>query len=135
MITGPRDTVRRARKLRSEMTLPETILWRELRKRPKGLKFRRQHSAGIYVLDFYCAAARLAIEVDGRAHDGHRAAAADARRGEFLKSQHVATLRVPASEVLGNLEAVVVRIVEVCGERIERLACLRDVPLHHASHG
>jgi hypothetical protein len=48
------------------MSLPEGLLWRELRKRPSGLKFRRQHPAGIYVLDFYCAAARLAIEVDGR---------------------------------------------------------------------
>ena len=72
MITGPRDIVKRARTLRSEMTLPEGVLWRELRKRPKGLKFRRQHPAGIYVLDFYCAAARLAVEVDGAVHDGQR---------------------------------------------------------------
>ena len=61
MIAGPRDTVKRARKLRSEMSLPETILWRELRKRPGGHKFRRQHPAGKFVLDFYCAAARLNI--------------------------------------------------------------------------
>ena len=59
MITGPRQSVKLARKLRSEMSLPEAMLWTELRKRP----------AGEYVLDFYCTKARLAIEVDGAAHD------------------------------------------------------------------
>ncbi len=135
MITGPIDTVKRARQLRSEMSLSETILWRELRKRPGGLKFRRQHPAGIYVLDFYCAAARLAIEVDGWAHDSIRAAQADAARGHFLRSQHVATLRVPAKVVLEDLEGAVVRIIEVCGERLLRVSAQTRVPLHHLSDG
>ena len=135
MITGPRDVVKRARKLRSEMTLPEGLLWRELRKRPLGLKFRRQHPAGNYVLDFYCAAARLAIEVDGSAHDGAAAVKADTRRSEFLRSQKVATVRVPASAILNHIDAAVARIAEICAERIERLSGLRPVPLHHASHG
>ncbi|MGB5779902.1 MAG: DUF559 domain-containing protein, partial [Allopontixanthobacter sediminis] len=43
MITGPTQTVKRARKLRSEMSLPEVLIWREMRKRPGNLKFRRQH--------------------------------------------------------------------------------------------
>ena len=74
MIQGPRKTVKRARKLRSEMSLPEVLLWSELRKRPGGFKIRRQHSAAEYVLDFYCAKMKLAIEVDGRAHDSAPAA-------------------------------------------------------------
>ena len=140
MITGPSDTLKRARKLRSEMSLPETILWRELRKRPGGFKYRRQHPAGQFILDFYCAAARLAIEVDGHSHDGHVAAKADAARGQFLRSQGVATLRVPVSAVLGNLEGAVLRIVEVCADRVVKLAERggRDdlhVPLHHPSDG
>ncbi len=45
----------RARKLRRGMTLPEGLLWRELRQRPAGLKFRRQHPSGAYILDFYCS--------------------------------------------------------------------------------
>ncbi|MEO6042140.1 MAG: DUF559 domain-containing protein [Croceibacterium sp.] len=65
-VTG---TVRKARRLRREMTLSEVLLWREFRKRPGGLKFRRQHASGDYVLDFFCSDARLAIEVDGIAHD------------------------------------------------------------------
>ena len=120
MITGPRNTVKRARELRSEMSLPEAMLWRELRKRPAGLKFRRQHPAGVYVLDFYCAAARLAIEVDGFAHDSIRAAKADATRSHFLRSQGVATLRVPAKAVLEDLEGALTRIVEVSRQRATR---------------
>ncbi|HEY0958361.1 MAG TPA: endonuclease domain-containing protein [Novosphingobium sp.] len=111
MITGPRDTLKRARKLRSEMTLPE------------GLKFRRQHPAGVYILDFYCAAARLAIEVDGWAHDIAEQAKRDAAQSHFLRSQGVATLRVPAKAVLDDMPRAVARIVEVC---------LARVPLHHA---
>jgi len=57
-----------ARKLRRNMTLPEVLLWRWLRQRPEGLKFRRQYPTGPYVLDFFCSDARLAIEVDGEAH-------------------------------------------------------------------
>ncbi|MFN0046707.1 MAG: endonuclease domain-containing protein [Sphingorhabdus sp.] len=138
MITGPPRSVKLARKLRAEMSLPEVILWRELRKRPGDLKFRRQHPAGVYVLDFYCAAASLAIEVDGMAHDGHDADRRDAARTAFLKSQHVATMRVPAQAVLDSLEATVARIVEVCEERGERLRERREltkVPLHHPSDG
>jgi very-short-patch-repair endonuclease len=138
VITGPTNTVKRARKLRSEMSLPETLLWRELRKRPGEFKFRRQHPAGIYVLDFYCASVRLAIEVDGFAHDSARAANVDETRAHFLRSQHVATLRVPAKAVLDDLEAAVVRIVVVCEEgaaKMQKRRVTTGVPLHHATHG
>jgi len=51
------------------MTLPEVVLWQELRRgKLKGLQFRRQHPIGPYILDFYCSAARLAIEIDGASH-------------------------------------------------------------------
>ena len=60
-----RKTVLNARTLRRAMTRPEVLLWQVLRERPNGLRFRRQHPVGPFVLDFYCPAARLAIEVDG----------------------------------------------------------------------
>ena len=126
MITGPVDTVKRARKLRSEMSLPEVLLWRQLRLRPGGLKFRRQHPAGLYVLDFYCAAARLAIEIDGFAHDSAPGAKRDAARSVSLRSQGVATLRIPAKVVLEDMERVLARIVEVASSR---------VPLHQPAAG
>ncbi|WP_334181500.1 endonuclease domain-containing protein [Novosphingobium sp.] len=134
MITGPRGTLKLARKLRSEMTLPEGLLWRELRLRPGGFKFRRQHPAGVYVLDFYCAAARLAIEVDGFAHDSGCVIQRDAARSHFLRSQRVATLRVPARIVLRDICAAVARIVEVCEGRARGRESL-PVPLHHPSDG
>jgi very-short-patch-repair endonuclease len=135
VINGPLDTLKRARKLRSEMSLPEAVLWRELRKRPGEFKFRRQHPAGVYVLDFYCARVSLAIEIDGIAHDNAVAARRDERRSQFLKSQHVATLRIPAKVVLEEIEVAVTRIVEVCRQRAERLSRLRPVPLHHPADG
>ncbi len=131
MINGPAGTLRRARKLRAEMSLPETMLWSALRQRPGGFKFRRQHPAGIYVLDFYCAKARLAIEVDGWVHDNPATADRDRRRSAFLRSQGVAITRVPASRVLDDLEAVVMRIVDICMRRTESLM----VPLHQPAAG
>ena len=131
MINGPREVEKRARKLRSEMSLPEGLLWRELRKRPGGFKFRRQHPAGVYVLDFYCPAEKLAVEVDGFAHDSIRAAKADAARSHFLRSQRIVTTRIPAKAVLEDLNAVVVRLVEICDMRVRRCSEDSPVPLHH----
>ncbi len=62
-------TFRRARDLRRSLTRPEAMLWINLsRRRLDGLHFRRQHPLGPYILDFYCAEARLAVEVDGESH-------------------------------------------------------------------
>src|SRR5215212_4194348 len=63
------ETVLRARALRRDMTLPEGMLWQVLRTRPDGLKFRRQHPIGRCVVDFYCPATRLVIELDGIGHE------------------------------------------------------------------
>lgn len=126
MISGPAVTIQRARKLRQEMTLPEVKLWTVLRTRPGGFKFRRQHPAGYFVLDFYCAAARLAIEVDGWAHDTGGVAKRDEARAAALKAQQIATLRVPAKVVLEDCELAVARIVEVCAQRSAKLAIARE---------
>ena len=112
MLTGRGATVRRARMLRRSMTLPEVLLWQELRKRPSGFKFRRQHPAGPYILDFACLSAHLVIEVDGEAHDRAEIAAHDSMRDEWLSRQGFRTLRVPASQVLNDLDAIVRFIVE-----------------------
>ena len=125
MVNGPLDTLKRARKLRGEMSLPEVLLWRELRKRPAGHKFRRQHPAGIYVLDFYCASLRLALE----------GARKDDVRAHFLRSQHIATLRIPARIVLTELDSIIARIAAVCEARTSRTLELGPVPLHHPADG
>jgi len=58
-----------ARQLRQQMSLPETLLWNLLRKAPDGVIFRRQHPVGPYVVDFYCAKAKVCFEIDGIVHD------------------------------------------------------------------
>ncbi len=123
MIRGLKETVNLARKLRAEMTPPEIALWQALRTRSGGHKFRRQHPAGIYVPDFFCSKARLAIEVDGRAHDSASVIAKDAARSRFLRDNGIATTRIPAKLVLEDIEAVVRRLVDICDERMKTMRC------------
>jgi very-short-patch-repair endonuclease len=112
----------RARKLRRDMSLPEVLLWRELRKRSCGLKFRRQHPSGVYVLDFFCNDARLAIEIDGNAHDLGERPERDEVRDQWFATAGIATLRIPASDVQRDMDAV---LAFICCEARARL------PLHH----
>ncbi|QAY79634.1 endonuclease domain-containing protein [Sphingosinicella sp. BN140058] len=114
----------RARTLRKEMSLPEVLLWRELRKRPAGLKFRRQHPAGPFVLDFACLSSRVAIEIDGAAHDPMSAQFRDEGRDEWLANQGFSTLRIAARDVLSNLEGVLQLVISQCAA---------GQPLHHAA--
>ena len=98
---APAETFTRARRLRREMTLPEVLLWRALRRKAlAGLRLRKQHPMGGCVLDFYLPAARLAIEVDGCAHDMGENPARDARRDAWLAARGVRVLRIPAADVL-----------------------------------
>ena len=102
---APILTLKRARALRRKMSLPEVILWQEFRgARFKRLRFRRQHAIGPYILDFYCPAARLAVEVDGSAHDHERQARHDERRDRWLAGQNITVLRVAAREILRDEE-------------------------------
>jgi very-short-patch-repair endonuclease len=96
------------------MSHPELKLWQQLRTRPAGLKFRRQHPAGPYVLDFYCAEMQLAVEVDGIAHDMGANPVRDARRDQWLEEHGVRTIRFLASDVLADVNAVVTRILVEC---------------------
>ena len=114
-VTGPKDTIKRARELRQAMSKPERLLWWALRGKQAGFRFRRQHPAGPYVLDFYCDAIRLCVEVDGESHDLRTSQ--DRRRDEWLARRGVVTLRVPAQEVLENLEAVVALIAQAAERR------------------
>src|SRR4051812_37656904 len=117
MRMSTRTALVNSRALRRAMTLPEVLLWQELRLRPGGFKFRRQHSAGQYVLDFYCAGAALCIEVDGKAHDMGGNPDRDERRDRWLDEQGIKTLRIVAEEVLRDVEPVLLLIVEECASR------------------
>ena len=89
------------------MTTAEATLWRLLqRSRLSGRKFRRQHGIGPYVVDFYCPAERLVIELDGAAHDSERSALCDEARERFLHAAGMAVLRIENRHVLENAEGV-----------------------------
>ena len=118
-----RPEVAIARRLRREMTYPEVLLWQQLRGQALGLKFRKQHPVGPYVVDFCCLSSRLIVEVDGAAHDGERAAH-DEMRIRLIRENGFRVLRVAAVDVTRDMDAVVAAIVSTT-----------ETPLHHALHG
>ncbi len=103
-----------ARAQRRNPSLPEGLLWRELRGKAGGVKFRRQHPVGRYVLDFYCAAAKCAFEIDGIAHDMRDRAAKDKARDAFVEGQGIRVVRIPASEVLVDPSGVAETMARMC---------------------
>jgi very-short-patch-repair endonuclease len=117
-----RNSASHARQLRRKMSLPEVILWRLLRGNPSGIKFRRQHPTGPFVLDFFCSDARLAIEVDGEAHSRGDRPMRDSQRDAWLLAAGIATLRIPARGILEDPEAAVRWVMEEARMRL---------PLHH----
>jgi very-short-patch-repair endonuclease len=134
MRNSTKKIVRRSKALRRDMSLPEVLLWTQLRKRSLGYKFRHQHSSGPYALDFYCAAAAPCVEVDGAAHDMGDHPKRDVRRDAWLAERGIKTLRIPAEEILRDIEPVIVLIREECASRSPSTA-LRAVPLPRKSGG
>jgi very-short-patch-repair endonuclease len=100
----------RAKSLRRTMTQPEALLWSLLRRKHLGMRFRRQHPIGPFVLDFYCASARLCVEVDGPAHADR--AEADLRRTQWLAKEGVRVLRFTASDIEMRSAAVLAAIAQ-----------------------
>lgn len=89
------------------MTPPEVLLWARLRTlRAQGLRFRRQHPVGPYVLDFYCAEFRLAVEVDGFAHLTEDRPQRDVHRDGWLEAQGIRVMRIGAAEVMADPDGV-----------------------------
>lgn len=109
-VTGTSEASQRARRLRRALTKPERLLWWALKADKTGFHFRKQHAAGPYVLDFYCDRVRLCVEVDGSSHD--LTTAHDEARDRYLARWGIQTLRVPAREVLTNLQGVVDLVAE-----------------------
>ncbi len=99
------------------MTLPEVLLWQALRQRRNGVKFRRQHAAGPYILDFYAADAKLAVEIDGMVHAMGNNPQRDLDRDAWLTCQGIAILRLPATDVLKDLDAAVTAILGAVRQR------------------
>ena len=126
----------RARELRKSMGVSEKVLWNWLRRDRLGARFLRQVPIGPYILDFYCPAAKLCVEVDGEQHAAQREY--DAKRDEYLMSQGIETVRVPSLDLFRDepgLDPVrdVARAVErrlADGERSKREHSTPQPPPH-----
>jgi len=101
-----------SRELRKNMTDAERLLWSRLRRKQiNGVQFYRQKPLGNYIVDFYCPAVNLVIEVDGGQHYSQSGKLKDAERDQFLSELGLEVLRFSNTEVLSEIDAVV-RVIE-----------------------
>ena len=108
--------IEQARQMRAEPTSAEAHLWKELRKRQVGgFKFRRQHIIHIFIVDFYCPEARLAVEIDGPVH--RKQVEYDREREICLKEMGYQVLRFCNENVFGETELVIADIYDACMKR------------------
>jgi very-short-patch-repair endonuclease len=105
----------RARELRRNATGPERVLWELLRdRRLGGVKFRRQHAVGPFIVDFYCPSHRVVVELDGRSHDER--GLEDRTRQDYLESAAgLKVYRVANDDVLNDRESVVLGLLRALG--------------------
>ena len=107
--------VQRAKELRREMTDEEKILWKHLRaNRLNGLHFRRQQIIDGFIVDFYCHAAGVVVEVDGEIHE--QQVEYDAERDKVLSARGLRLLRFKNEEVRQELGKVLTQIAKTCFE-------------------
>ena len=104
------ETLQKARDLRRRMSPPEIVLWQALRGSRLGHKIRRQHPIGPYIVDFFCVAAKLAIEIDGPSHEDRAQSVHDARRDRYLLDRGIRTVRIPSVMVMTDLDRVVAKL-------------------------
>src|SRR3989344_2464879 len=100
------------KELRKNPTPQEEKLWWYLRGKNLGFKFRRQHSIGGYVVDFFCKEKSLVIELDGKVHDSETAREYDKLRDEFIADFGYTILRIPNSEIDNDIDTVITKIKE-----------------------
>jgi very-short-patch-repair endonuclease len=109
--------LQRSRDFRHPLTPPEAKVWHGVRNRQLGFKFRRQHPIGRFIADFYCAEARLVIEIDGDIHGQLSQEEHDRARDAWLVERGYKVIRFQAGEVGRNLEGVLEAIRRACEAR------------------
>ena len=99
-----------AKRLRKSTTNAEERLWSRLRRGQMGVRFRRQQTIGPYVVDFYCAAAKLVVEVDGGQHNELQKTY-DARRDAWLRKEGYSIVRFWNTDVLANTDGILTELM------------------------
>jgi len=110
-----------AREMRHPQTSAETTLWNVLRNKNTGYKFRRQHPIDMFIIDFYCAGAKLLIEIDGDSHFIPRQEEYDSARTEYLEELGYKVIRFTNNDVRYNILAVADEIMRTVESRIAEL--------------
>jgi very-short-patch-repair endonuclease len=103
--------------LRHGAPMAEVILWKFLKgKNILGFKFRRQYSVGTYVIDFFCAKLKLAIEIDGEYHYSCAQLEKDKERQSVIEEFNIVFLRFPDYQIFNNIKAVIEKIKKMISE-------------------
>lgn len=110
IINNRSDLLRRRRELRNNPTPEEALLWSRLKNSQTGFKFRRQHSIGGYIVDFYCALRRVAVEIDGPQHLQKENLEYDKIRSKYFEGLDVKVLRFTNAEINTNINKVIEEI-------------------------
>lgn len=113
--------LRLARDHRHPLTPSEAKIWARVRNRELGFKIRRQHPIWRFIADFYCAEAKLVIEIDGNSHAEPDQEEYDRARTQWLEDSGYKVIRIMNEDVHRHLEDVLNEIYLVCQERVEEL--------------
>lgn len=111
--------------LRSNTTSAEATFWTRVKKSKLGLKFRRQHGVGPFVLDFYCPEVRLAVELDGQVHEDEFRSLRDEQRAEYLRKHGITILRFENRVVFEGWEVIEKTILQKAEELRRGRICRR----------
>jgi very-short-patch-repair endonuclease len=106
--------LQRAREMRHPLTPAEAKVWQRVRNQQLGVKIRRQHPIGHFIADFYCASARLVIEIDGDSHAEPDQAEYDSARTRWLEVRGYRVIRFHNNDVHANIEGVLRAIKAAC---------------------
>lgn len=118
-----------AREMRHPQTPAEATVWRYIKNRATGVKFRRQHPIARFIIDFYCAELKLCIEIDGDSHLEQDQQQYDAARTEYLESIGRKVIRFTNEDVRFNINAVIQEIKDTC-EGLRQEQNLRGIAPH-----
>ena len=98
------------------MTKSETVLWKHLKGKQVGFKFRRQFGIGPYIIDFYCPALRFAIEVDGLTHAFEKVYEKDIERQKYLEYLGIIVKRYSSQDIFYKLDQILEDIYQTCSK-------------------
>lgn len=111
IIHNKKELIVKRKFLRNHMTSAEAKLWNYLRNKGlDGRKFRRQHSVGIYIMDFYCPSEKLGVELDGEGHYSDVGYEQDQTRTNYLNDLGIKVCRIENERVFKNIEGVLLEI-------------------------